>query len=393
MDQTLAPNRFAVPLDQYQFEIEASLLTPALIIYDEMIDANISTTLKHLQGQAVRWRPHVKTSKLQYTISKLVHRGIHQCKCSTTLEVTAACAAGMDDVLLAYPATHATATRMREIATSEPGSRLSCIVENIEQVESFRGSEIGVFVDLNSGMNRTGADPRDHSALFALVRQIDRLKLEFRGFHYYEGHFRGQDQRNEESLAHAGYDDLLSIVEMFERARYRIEEVITSGTPSFPYAVSYTKFREHGLLHRISAGTLVYNDCLSLGILSNWGYRPAALVLSSVVSSPLSHQVTCDAGHKVISADAGIPSCSVLGYPNLTPGKPSEEHLPVSIADTDSPTQTGFPKIGTKLYLLPRHVCPTVNNFDHALLVANGRVVSVEPVTARGHEKPLNRSA
>lgn len=391
MDQAPVSN-FTVPLDQYQFEIEASLLTPALVIYDEMIDANISTTLKHLQGQTARWRPHVKTSKLRYTISKLVGRGIHQCKCSTTLEVAAACAAGMNDVLLAYPTTHATATRLREIANRQPGSRLSCIVENVEQVERFSGSKIGVFVDINSGMNRTGADPRNPAALLTLVRQIDKLKLEFRGLHYYEGHFRGQDQRNEEPLAHAGYDDVLSIVEMFERARYRIEEVITSGTPSFPYAVSYTKFQEHGLVHRISAGTLVYNDCLSLGTLPNWGYRPAALVLSSVVSSPLSHQVTCDAGHKVVSADAGIPSCAVIGYPNLTPGKPSEEHLPLSVADTNLTTENGFPKIGTKLYLLPRHVCPTVNNFDHALLVARGRVVAVEPVTARGHEKPLNWS-
>jgi hypothetical protein len=41
------------------------------------------------------------------------------------------------------------------------------------------------------------------------------------------------------------------------------------------------------------------------------------------------------------------------------------------------------------LYLLPRHICPTVNNFDSALLVRNGQIESIEKVSARGHEAPL----
>jgi hypothetical protein len=45
--------------------------------------------------------------------------------------------------------------------------------------------------------------------------------------------------------------------------------------------------------------------------------------------------------------------------------------------------------LGEPVYLLPRHICPTVNNFDSALLVRNGRVESVEKVSARGREAPL----
>jgi len=47
------------------------------------------------------------------------------------------------------------------------------------------------------------------------------------------------------------------------------------------------------------------------------------------------------------------------------------------------------PQIGDVLYLVPRHVCPTVNNFDCALLVRDGRVEAVEKVSARGREAPL----
>jgi D-serine deaminase-like pyridoxal phosphate-dependent protein len=49
------------------------------------------------------------------------------------------------------------------------------------------------------------------------------------------------------------------------------------------------------------------------------------------------------------------------------------------------------PALGTQIYLVPRHVCPTVNNFDEAIIVVNGKVRGVEQVAARGHESPLKR--
>jgi D-serine deaminase-like pyridoxal phosphate-dependent protein len=47
------------------------------------------------------------------------------------------------------------------------------------------------------------------------------------------------------------------------------------------------------------------------------------------------------------------------------------------------------PAIGELLYLIPRHVCPTVNNFDDAVIVSGGNLVVVEPVSARGRERPV----
>jgi D-serine deaminase-like pyridoxal phosphate-dependent protein len=50
------------------------------------------------------------------------------------------------------------------------------------------------------------------------------------------------------------------------------------------------------------------------------------------------------------------------------------------------------PQVGDVLYLVPRHVCPTVNNFDCALLMRDGNVEAVEKVSARGREAPLRRT-
>jgi D-serine deaminase-like pyridoxal phosphate-dependent protein len=111
-------------------------------------------------------------------------------------------------------------------------------------------------------------------------------------------------------------------------------------------------------------------------------------VVARVVSHPRVGIVTCDAGHKTVSADAGVPTCVVVGHPELTPRSPSEEHLPIAVAEG-----AAGPQVGEVLYLLPRHVCPTVNNFDCALMVRGGKIESVESVSARGREAPLLQTA
>lgn len=126
----------------------------------------------------------------------------------------------------------------------------------------------------------------------------------------------------------------------------------------------------------------MFNDTTSLEQLhASWGLVPAALVLASVVSHPREARVTCDAGHKSVSADAGVPTCAVLGHPDWVPTRPSEEHLPI-----DVPTDRDAPSLGSTLLLLTRHICPTINNFDEALFVRNGRVERAVAVTARGHD-------
>jgi D-serine deaminase-like pyridoxal phosphate-dependent protein len=125
---------------------------------------------------------------------------------------------------------------------------------------------------------------------------------------------------------------------------------------------------------------------------SEWealGYQPAAVVMTRVVSHPAAGLITCDAGHKTVSADAGVPTCAVLGHPELEPLAPSEEHLPMRVngAKGTQVSRTEVPAIGELLFLIPRHVCPTVNNFDEALVVSGGKLIAVEPVSARGRER------
>ena len=362
------------------------VLTPALVIYPEIVASNLQRTLALLDGDGGRWRVHIKTAKLGYTLRMLVERGIRNFKCATTLELLTACECGAEDVLFAYPSMGANARRVQELAAQFPRVRVSVLAENEDQVRQWRGSRVGVFVDINPGMNRTGVEQNAVDETVSLAGAIGSAGLKFCGLHYYDGHLGGLAFEERAQVAHRGYDALLKIVSAIENGGMQVPEVITAGTPSFPAALSYAGFRGQSFVHRVSPGTIVYCDATSLAQLpTEYGYRPAALVVARVVSRPRAGTVTCDAGHKTVSADAGVPTCAVLGHPEVTPLSPSEEHLPFSVANG-----ARGPQVGDILYLLPRHVCPTVNNFDCALLAKRGQIEAVEKVSARGREAPLS---
>jgi D-serine deaminase-like pyridoxal phosphate-dependent protein len=374
--------------ESYRVISEEAVLTPALAVYPEIIASNIEVMLRLVDGDPGRWRVHIKTAKLGYTLNMLISSGVRNFKCATTLELLVACEAGATDVLVAYPMVGRNARRVREIAEQFPKVRISILAENPEQLRQWPGSRVGVFLDINPGMNRTGIEQERKEDAVRLARTAAEAGAEFRGLHYYDGQYGGLGEPERSAAAERGYQQLLEIVRELERGGVRVPEVITAGTPTLESSLAFRGFRGRTFLHRVSPGTVVYGDATSMAQLPRrWGLRPAVLVLAQVVSHPCAGRVTCDAGHKAVSADAGVPTCVVVGHPELTALSPSEEHLPFSVEGGAS-----GPGVGQMLYLLPRHVCPTVNNFDSALAVRQGMVQSIEKVSARGHEPPLEQS-
>ena len=250
--------------ERYRVRGIEDVLTPALVVYPEMVASNIERTLHLLGGDADRWRVHIKTAKLGYTVRALVERGVRNFKCATTLELLVACRNGASDVLLAYPVMGANARRVREIADEFPEVRISVLAENEEQVQQWRGSPVAVFVDLNPGMNRTGIEWSNGDKIISLLRGIRDAGLEFRGLHYYDGQYGGLELRERTAAAHAGYDRLLELVSEISRSGISVPEVITAGTPTLPCSLSYEGFRGAGFIHRVSPGTIIYGDAVTL---------------------------------------------------------------------------------------------------------------------------------
>src|ERR1700742_1412440 len=201
------------PLDPaYVVNSFDDILTPALLVYPDIIESNIERTLHLLEGNADRWRVHIKTAKLAFTLKMLIARGIRNFKCATTLELLTACECGAADVLLAYPTVGANARRVREIAEQFPDIKISVLAENEEQILQWQGSRLGIFIDINPGMNRTGIEESRAADIQTLVETIAKSGLTFRGLHYYDGQHGSSPEPERLTAAHFGYDRLMAII-------------------------------------------------------------------------------------------------------------------------------------------------------------------------------------
>src|SRR5579863_9880034 len=236
---------------QYAVQGSQALSTPSLLIYTESIEANIAAALGMMNGDANRWRPHLKTAKLGYTMRRLVARGIKVAKCATTLELVVAIESGMEDVVVAFPLMGPNAARVREIAAAHPERRISTLVESVDQINEWKASAVGVFVDLNPGMDRTGIAEHHFEEVRGLIDQVQKAGLRFCGLHHYDGQIRNTDPSGA-AAAREGYSRLVELVAYLKREGIEVEEVITSGTPAMPHALSFAPFGEGEFVHRVS---------------------------------------------------------------------------------------------------------------------------------------------
>ncbi|MFT7461801.1 MAG: D-serine deaminase-like pyridoxal phosphate-dependent protein [Pseudohongiellaceae bacterium] len=375
------PDDYSLPTS-----LTEKLLSPALIVWMPAVRQNIAKVIT-LCGSADRWRPHVKTTKIPAVWRELMDAGVRRFKTSTTRETALLCATLDDhgiagDVLMAQPLVGPAMRRLDQIAVAHPQQRLSVLIEDPERLADVPAS-LHVFVDVNSGMDRTGV-PLAHRAEISTLCHGAGKRLA--GLHFYDGHLHQGDLTQREASIHKGYNQLISLLDTLATDEgCPIAEVITAGTPAFAHALSHDGLANlSASRHTVSPGTVVFHDARSEAENPGLGLAPAATVFSRVISHPATGRVTCDAGHKAVSADMGDPCARVLGRPELVANSPSEEHLPLRVTLGESPPR------GTQIQLIPEHVCPTVNLAEEAVLMeADGRW-TVASVAGRAHELLLD---
>jgi D-serine deaminase-like pyridoxal phosphate-dependent protein len=349
------------------------LQTPTLLIDLDAVRHNLATMLHYLDGDVARWRPHVKTCKVPEVLELLLEAGVRRFKVATTREceqLVAAAGKRTIDVLFAMAQHGANLERVAAIAKKHKRHGFSMLSEAASHAQQVREAGLQVFLDLDPGFLRSGVPLRDRDAIAAVAAAAGPG---LRGLHCYEGHLHGGPADERATATRAILAELVALA----RTLPSPGEIVTSGTPTFAAALAYEPLRAFD--HTVSPGTVVYWDTRSseLGI---EGFACAVQVQARVIAAPAPDRVTLDAGSKAIDAAAGDPCAVALGPYHVRALRPSEEHLPMVVERGPSPP------LGTLLRLLPRHVCPTVNLADEAVLLENGRLRAVVPVRARGHE-------
>ena len=355
----------------------ATLPSPTLLVWLAHVAHNIERVLA-ITGD--RWRPHVKTVKTPEVLALVVDRGIRRFKCATVREAEMLAdllrvhAPIAGDVLVAFPHVGPNLAALAELARSAPHVRWSILSEDPEHAAQVP-NVLDIFVDLNSGMNRTGAPCGDLERIHATARAAGSR---CRGLHAYDGHHGDPDRERRRASVWESNDRVRSVSAALRAEGHPIEEIVTAGTPAFPAALSDPGWRGRPEVHRVSPGTVVLGDLRAIEQVPELQLLPAALVLARVISRPSATRVTVDAGSKALSAD--VETVGVTGgLPGLSPVRPSEEHLPLEV------TEGPVPALGTPLLFIPGHVCPTVNLYDELVLVGPTGELERARVTARGH--------
>ncbi len=242
----------------YSITNESSVFTPSILIYPDRIEENIRRMIS-IAGDASRLRPHIKTHKIPEIIRLQVSLGIRKFKCATLSEVEMTAENGGDDILLAYPLAGPSIPYFLKIAAQFPNKTFAVTVDSLPAADQLNraaiqeGKTVGVFVDLDNGMHRTGIAPEQADELISFIQ--NNTGLRFAGLHIYDGHIH--DVNFDERKAHTDHDfeRVDKLVQRLEESGAKIDELACGGTPTFPIH-SCTKIG-HSAPERLYSGTKV----------------------------------------------------------------------------------------------------------------------------------------
>ncbi|NLU92859.1 D-TA family PLP-dependent enzyme [Chitinophaga sp. Ak27] len=364
-------------MEWYQLENAAQIDSPAIVIYRDRVADNIAL-LKTMVDDVQRLRPHVKTNKIAEVVQLMQEAGIQRFKCATIAEAEMLGMVQAEDVLLAYQPVGPKIVRLLELVQKYPQTAFSCVTDStdaalaISDIFAEQGRRLPVYVDLNVGMNRTGIQPGQ--AALALYQHLHTLPgVTPVGLHVYDGHIHDKDIAIRKEKCDAAYAPVDVLAKQITEEGLPRPVIIAGGSPTYPVHVKRKDIE-------CSPGTFVFWD---------WGYgknlpeqpfKWAALVLSRVISVIDAQHICLDLGHKSVAAESPQPRVQFLNAPAAQIISQSEEHLVLKVEAASQ-----FP-VGTVLYGVPLHICPTVALYEKAYVVEDNAAIANWRIVARDRQ-------
>ena len=352
--------------------------TPILVIDAKTLQRNIQRMADYTVRHGLKLRPHMKTHKSLRVARMQLQAGSAGV---TVAKPGEACvmAAAASDILMAYPAVHA--SRADELAQIAHTTTIRVALDSqlpadvLSAAASRAESSIGILVDLDVGLGRTGVQtPQQALALARLVGQRPGLRLD--GIMYYPGQIKRQPESKTAELV--AIEEILSeTLELFRGAGLSTE-VVSGGSTPMAMASHWIEGTTE-----IRPGTYVYHDMNC--VLAGYATRDdcAARIHTTVISNARPGQIVIDAGSKTLASDRCGPAPDsgfgfIVELPDAKIAVLSEEHGQVDVSACDRQ-----PDVGERLTVIPNHICPCVNLQDQVWWQENGDLQPV-PVDARG---------
>ena len=353
--------------------------TPLMSVYPERIKANIQLALDMVDGHASRLRPHIKTHKTAEIIAMFLDKGITRIKCATIAEAELAAQNGIGDVMLAYQPAGFKTDRFIALMNKYPEVQFSCLADSADSAQGMADKAllasvvISVYIDVNTGMNRTGY-PFEH-ALPEFYRQINAVEgLNLLGLHIYDGHLHDEQLSKRLAPAQTALEKVFAFADEIELSGLARPAIIAGGSNTFVFYAGIPEVQ-------CSPGTFVFWDMNYSVKLPELKFKPAAVLVTTVISKPASGILCLDLGYKSVSSENPLNHRVMFVWnPDLAVLAHSEEHLTVSHS------AAGNYEIGDKIYGIPYHVCPSVALYDELAVVTDHKIIDKWQVPARRRE-------
>src|SRR2546422_10136014 len=151
--------------------------TPALAIDLNVLERNLDRMAASCREQGVGLRPHTKTHKTPEVSRMQLERGAVGLTVAKVGEAEVMVAAGVDEILVAYPVFGQGKLRRLARLAKERGILISvgdeATAAEIGRAASEQGATIGVLVEFDVGMRRCGLAPGP--GCIELAREIEEL--------------------------------------------------------------------------------------------------------------------------------------------------------------------------------------------------------------------------
>ncbi|MES2523641.1 MAG: D-TA family PLP-dependent enzyme [Gemmatimonadota bacterium] len=354
------------------------LETPVPVVDLDRLALNLDRMAAYATLHDLKLRPHVKTHKSPQIAAQQLRLGAHGLTCATLREaevMSEVC----DDLLIAYPPVGA--ARLERLARLSEDVRITVAADNPDSLTALSVAaklgrrEVGVLVEIDVGMHRTGVATPDKAV--ALARAISTMSgLRFAGIMLYPGHIRQAVDEQTVALASLALD-----IERY------CDALADAGLPSSIVSGGSTpaawRMHEVAGITEVRPGTYVYNDRTTANIGACHWEDCAYTVLATVVSTAVKGQAVVDAGTKALGREPlraeGDGYGALLDRPDVVVSRMSEEHGILDLSRTD-----WRPRLGDRVRIVPNHVCISVHLFDEIVGVRGHAVETMWPVAARG---------
>jgi D-serine deaminase-like pyridoxal phosphate-dependent protein len=358
----------------YRITNPDEVYSPALLIWPDRIEDNIRKMIEIAEDPGML-RPHVKTHKMPEIVRLQMKYGITRFKCATIAEAEMVAACGARDVLLAYQPAGPNISRFFELKRRFPGTDISCIADCEDVIRELSANAAGnktvtaVFLDIDIGMNRTGIAPGKVAVrLYKLITELPGITAG--GLHVYDGHIHEKELSLRRKICDEAYKPVTSMIEEISRSTDHPVRVVAGGTPTFPIHAS-----RKGV--ETSPGTPLLWDYGYSTSFTDLNFLHSAVLFTRVISKPSEDLICIDLGHKAVASEMPQPRIFLPEIDNYDIIAHNEEHMVIRTREA------GRMKIGSVLYAIPFHICPTVDRYDKVTVIREGKAAEEWKVEAR----------